>query len=191
MRDLEKLSYMVHLSSFHLIVLTTALCQSNSCRIISSLQPLVYTPPMFYTNPVHCNPKVEMIPDDCSTIFVSSVLISIKNAGESDVVRVLFDAWGIDGTTADEFTWKVLSGSPSNKILTDGGNKFRATFTIDNYSSFIANRVFDYSCLGVKELQVSNHHIPDIPFLVSEGLSPAEFTCLRNCTTSSRRWDCK
>lgn len=51
-----------------------------------------------------------MTPDDCSTIFVSSVLISTKNAAKSGAVSDLSmigmpEAAG--GTTFDESTWKV------------------------------------------------------------------------------------
>jgi hypothetical protein len=84
-----------------------------------------------------------------------------------------------------------LNWGSSANILTDHSNRFRATFTIEDHPLFIGNRVLDYGSLRIEKWHVPNQHIPNIPFTVSANLFADEFAYLRNCTTSSRRWDCK
>jgi hypothetical protein len=55
---------------------------------------------------VRGSPRVEMIPDDCSMILVSLVLISTKNADKSGAVQGPSNKGGpeaADGTAVDEF----------------------------------------------------------------------------------------
>jgi hypothetical protein len=58
-----------------------------------------------------------MIPDDCSTILVSSVLISTKNAGKSGAVQDPFNNGGPEaagGTAVDELVcMKSLNRKPT------------------------------------------------------------------------------
>jgi hypothetical protein len=54
---------------------------------------------VLFVSSVRGSPRVEIIPDDCSITLVSSVLISMKNAGKS------FNKGGPEaagGTTIDE-----------------------------------------------------------------------------------------
>jgi hypothetical protein len=56
---------------------------------------------------VRGSPRVEMIPDDCSIILVSSVLISTKNAGKSGAVQDPCSKGGPEaagGTAVNDFS---------------------------------------------------------------------------------------
>jgi hypothetical protein len=61
---------------------------------------------LLFVSSVRGSPRVEMIPDDCSMILVSLVLISTKNADKSGAVQGPSNKGGpeaADGTAVDEF----------------------------------------------------------------------------------------
>ena len=61
---------------------------------------------LLFVSSARGSPRVEMIPDDCSVILVSSVLISTKNADKSGAVQDPSNKGGPEaagGTAVDEF----------------------------------------------------------------------------------------